>query len=331
MRAGTELSEHPPVRRPSRKERKEAARPARRQDGGRRKREFTARRGAMIAGFMSPAVIFVAVFTYYPMVAGSQMAFRHWDLADLTDTSFAGLANFKEIFDDPLWGTVLSNTALWVVASIVPQLVIGFALALWLRRRFRFRGLYQALIFFPWAISGFLIGVLFRWMFNSEFGVVNDLLMKARLIDEPVAWLADPHTAMVVIIVANIWYGVTFFAIMILAALQSVPDEVYEAAALDGAGKARTLFQITIPYIRTMLALTVLLRIIWIFNFPDIIFGTTGGGPNNETHIVTTWMIHITQQGDYGKASALGLLVVAGLLLFSVFYLTATREKGAKS
>lgn len=281
---------------------------------------------------MAPAALFVIVFIYYPMISGSQMAFRNWNLTDLTDTSWVGFKNFQEIFADPVFYTVLRNSVTWVVGSIVPQFVIGFALALWLRRRFRFRGLYQAFIFFPWAISGFLIGILFRWMFNSEFGVINDLLTKAGLIDQPIAWLADPKMAMVAVLIANIWYGVTFFAIMILAALQSIPDEVYEAAALDGAGKARTLFQITIPYIRATLALTVLLRVIWIFNFPDIIFGMTGGGPANETHIVTTWMISITQQGDYGKASALGLIVVAMLLLFSVFYLTATSEKkGATS
>ncbi|MPY56252.1 carbohydrate ABC transporter permease [Streptomyces spongiae] len=294
---------------------------------GRRRREFTTRRGLLIAAFMAPAAVFVAVFTYYPMIAGSQMAFRNWKLTDLTDTSWVGWKNFHEVFADPAWGTVLANSALWVVGSIVPQLVIGFALALWLRRRFRFRGLYQALVFFPWAISGFLIGILFRWLFNSEFGVVNDLLQKAGLIDQPIAWLAEPDKAMIAVLVANTWYGVTFFAIMILAALQSIPDELYEAAALDGAGKVRTLLQITIPYIRTTLALTVLLRVIWIFNFPDLIFGMTGGGPNNETQIVTTWMIRITQQGDYGQASAIGLLVVAGLLVFATFFLMATREK----
>ncbi|MFF8032681.1 MULTISPECIES: carbohydrate ABC transporter permease [unclassified Streptomyces] len=294
---------------------------------GRRRREFTTRRGLVVAAFMAPAAVFVAVFTYYPMIAGSQMAFRNWNLTDLTDTSWVGLKNFQDVFTDPAWGTVVGNTLFWVVGSIVPQLVIGFALALWLRRRFRFRGLYQALVFFPWAISGFLIGILFRWLFNSEFGVVNDLLQRAGLVDEPIAWLADPDTAMIAVLIANVWYGVTFFAIMILAALQSVPDELYEAAALDGAGKARTLFQVTIPYIRLTLALTVLLRVIWIFNFPDLIFGMTGGGPNDETHIVTTWMIKITQQGDYGKASALGLLVVAVLLVFAVFFLLATREK----
>jgi multiple sugar transport system permease protein len=299
----------------------------RRGGAARRRREFTTRRGLVIAAYLAPAAVFVTVFTYYPVLAGSQMAFRRWTLSDLTDTAWVGLQNFRDIVADPAWATVVGNTVVWVVGSIVPQLVIGFALALWLRRRFRFRGLYQALVFFPWAVSGFLIGILFRWLFNSEFGVVNDLLQKAGLIDEPIAWLAAPGTAMVAVVVANVWYGVTFFAIMILAALQSIPDELYEAAALDGAGRARTLFQIVIPYIRTTLVLTVLLRVIWTFNFPDLIFGMTGGGPNNQTHIVTTWMIQITQQGDYGRASALGLIIVAGLLLFAVFFLLATRER----
>lgn len=292
-----------------------------------RRRTFTTRRGLVILAFMAPAIVFVGIFTYYPMIAGSQMAFRNWNLNNLTDTSWVGFDNFAKIMADPNFGTILGNSVLWVVASIVPQFVIGFALALWLRRKFAFRGLYQALIFFPWAISGFLIGILFRWMFNGEFGVINDLLSKAGLIDTPIPWLADPTTAMTAVIIANVWYGVTFFAIMILAALQSVPDELFEAAALDGASKFRTLLQVTIPYISTTLALTVLLRVIWIFNFPDIIWAMTGGGPANQTHIVTTWMINITQRGDYGSASALGLIVVGLLLVFSAFYLMALRGK----
>lgn len=292
-----------------------------------RRRTFTTRRGFVILAFMAPAIVFVGIFTYYPMLAGSQMAFRNWNLNNLTDTSWIGFDNFAKIMADPNFVTILGNSVVWVVASIVPQFIIGFALALWLRRRFPFRGLYQALIFFPWAISGFLIGILFRWMFNGEFGVINDLLGKAGLIDTPIPWLADPTTAMAAVIIANIWYGVTFFAIMILAALQSVPDELFEAAALDGAGKVRTLLQVTIPFISTTLALTVLLRVIWIFNFPDIIWAMTGGGPANQTHIITTWMINITQRGDYGSASALGLIVVGLLLVFSAFYLMALRGK----
>lgn len=273
-------------------------------------------------------MIVVALFTYYPLLRGAQMAFRQWNLYDLTNTPWIGWGNFRSLIGDPLWGTVVSNTVIWVIGSLVPQLLIGFGLALLLRKRFRLRGAYQALVFFPWAVSGFLIGILFRWMFNSEFGVVNDLLRKVGLIDANVPWLADPELARVSVIIANVWYGVTFFTIMILAALQSIPNEMLEAAALDGAGKTRTLWSVIIPHIRTTLALTVLLRVIWIFNFPDIIYGMTGGGPADQTQIVTTWMINLTQQGDYGRASALGLMVVVILAMFSVFYLLATRERG---
>jgi multiple sugar transport system permease protein len=291
------------------------------------RRRFSARTGLVLLAFMLPAIGFVGLFTYYPLLSGVQMAFRNWNLNDLTDTSWVGLDNFRTLLSDAMFRGTVANTLVWVVGSLVPQFLIGFTMALWLRRKFRFRGAYQALVFFPWAVSGFLIGILFRWMFNGEFGVVNDLLMKTGLIDTPVPWLADARYAMFAVIVANVWYGVTFFAIMILAALQSVPEDLYEASAIDGAGKVRTLFSITIPSIRTTLALTVLLRVIWIFNSPELIFGMTGGGPANETHIVTSYMIQVTQEGDYGRASAMGLMVVFVLFVFATFYLMAVRPR----
>ncbi|WP_376778603.1 carbohydrate ABC transporter permease [Phytoactinopolyspora halotolerans] len=304
-------------------------RPAARAGGafpGGRQSAFGRRHALTILAFLAPAIVFVCWFTYYPMLQGARMAFLDWNLWDLTSTPFVGFGNFTTVINDPVFPTVVANSVLWVVGSLVPQFLIGFAIALGLRKRFRFRGVYQALVFFPWAVSGFLIGLLFRWMFNAEFGVINDLLMKVGVIDAPVPWLADPSLAMLSVIVANIWYGVTFFAIMILAALQSVPDEILEAASLDGAGKARQLFSIIIPYISITLYLTVLLRVIWIFNFPDIIYAMTGGGPANQTHIITTWMINYTQQGNYGLASAIGLFVVAFLFVFCAFYLVAMRR-----
>ncbi len=291
--------------------------------GAPRRRVFGMKTALSIFLFLLPALIFVGWFTYWPMLQGARMAFHNWNVWDLTSTPWVGFANFVTVFQDPAFPTVAWNTVVWIVGSIVPQFVIGFALALWLRKKFRFRGVYQALVFYPWAVSGFLIGLLFRWMFNAEFGVVNDMLMKIGLISTPVPWLADPKLAMTAVIIANVWYGVTFFAIMILAALQSVPDDLLEAASLDGAGKTRQLFSIIIPYIATTLFLTVLLRVIWIFNFPDLIYGMTGGGPANKTDIITTWMIKHTQLGDYGISSAIGLLVMAFLLVFCAFYLMA--------
>jgi multiple sugar transport system permease protein len=293
--------------------------------GGRRR--FTGRTALVLFAFMVPALAFVGLFTYYPLLNGIQMAFRNYNLNDLSDTSWVGLGNFRTLLHDEMFRGTVKNSIVWVVGSLVPQFLIGFTMALWLRRKFRFRGVYQAMVFYPWAVSGFLIGILFRWMFNGEFGVVNDLLMKSHLIHTPVPWLADAKYAMVAVIIANVWYGVTFFAIMILAALQSVPGDLYEAAAIDGAGKVRTLFSITVPSIRTTLALTVLLRVIWIFNSPELIFGMTGGGPANETHIVTSYMIQVTQEGDYGRASAMGVMVVFVLMVFAIFYLLAIRPR----
>ena len=290
------------------------------------RRTFKVRHGLSLLAFLAPAAVLVAIFTYYPLLRGANIAFRDYNLYDLRNTPFVGLQNFRTLLADPTFYTVFINSGIWVIGSIVPQFLLGFGLALLLRRKFRLRGIYQALVFYPWAVSGFLIGILFRWMFNGEFGVINDLLRKVGLIEANVPWLADPKLAMFSVIVANVWYGVTFFAIMILAALQSVPDELIESAAIDGAGKVKTLWNIMIPYIRYTLALTVMLRVIWIFNFPDLIYGMTGGGPANQTQIATTWMIQFVQNGNYGVGSALGLILMLILGLFTMFYLMALRR-----
>lgn len=296
------------------------------------RRVFTTSRGWTIFLFLLPAVVLVIWFTYYPIFTGMQIAFRHWNTSDLTDTSWIGLQNFKEVLSGIIgidfWGLV-RNSAIWVLGSLVPQVVIGFALALAMKRKFRGRGAYQAFVFFPWAVSGFLIGLVFRWMFNAEYGVVNDLLIQLHIIDSAhrVQWLADPALAMVSVIVANVWYGVTFFGIMILAALQSVPEELYEASSLDGAGRARRFFYITVPSIRGTLSLIILLRVIWIFNSADLIWGMTGGGPAGATDIITSYMVKTTLGGNLGRAGALGILILIFLLLFALFYLMAAREK----
>ncbi|MEZ5084712.1 MAG: sugar ABC transporter permease [Tessaracoccus sp.] len=293
-------------------------------------RQFSGRTALTILAYLSPAFLFVIVFTYYPLSVGGQMAFHRWTLWDLTSTPFVGLDNFRALIANPAFGKVMLNSVVWVLGSLIPQFLIGFLIALALRKKFRFRGVYQALVFYPWAVSGFLIGILFRWMFNSEFGVFNDMLMRSGITETPIPWLANPNLALVSVIIANIWYGVAFFAMMILAALQSVPDELYEAAALDGAGRMRTLFNVTIPTIRTTLMLTVLLRVIWIFNFPDIIYAMTGGGPADQTQIATTWMIQYTQQGEYGMASALGFIVMGVLVTFTAVYLMLlSRERNS--
>jgi multiple sugar transport system permease protein len=293
-------------------------------------RTFTVRRARFIALCLLPGVVFVVLFTYYPVIRGAVIAFQRYNLFDLTSTPFVGLENFRAVLGEDRFWTALRNTGTWVAVSLFFQFFLGFGLALLLRRHFRGRGLYQAWVFFPWAMSGFLIGLLWRWMFNGQFGVINDLLLKAGIIDGRIGFLATPGWAMTSVIVANIWYGVTFFAIMIMAALQSVPKELYEAASVDGASRLRQFWHVTLPHIRPTLALIVLLRIIWILNFPDLIYSMTGGGPAGSTDIITTFLIQQVIGGDYGRAGAVGLLILGLLLAFSVFYLNATRFEKAR-
>ncbi|WP_084423481.1 carbohydrate ABC transporter permease [Cohnella thermotolerans] len=283
-----------------------------------------------IAGCLAPAVLLVLVFTYYPMLRGVTMAFQNYTLFDLSDARFVGFGNFKEILDNPQFITALKNSVYWVFFSLICQFVLGFGIALLLKNRFFGRGFYQGMIFFPWAMSGFLIGLIWRWLYNGQIGVINNLLIKIGLIDTPIPFLSSPKWGMFAVITANVWYGIAFFAIMLLAALQSVPEEISEAAEVDGANRLQRLFRITIPYIMPTILTTVILRIIWIMNFPDLIYAMTNGGPAGSTHILATYMMDkIIFGGDYGKASAVGVVMMVVLVLFMVFYFAAARREKA--
>ncbi|ETI65959.1 carbohydrate ABC transporter permease [Neobacillus vireti] len=282
--------------------------------------------GLFIFLCLLPALLLVTVFIYYPLFKGVIMAFQNYSLFDLTNINFIGLENFKTVMAESGFKESLINSFYWVFFSLIPQFVIGFIVALLLRRKFRGRGIYQAFIFFPWAMSGFLIGLIWRWMLNGQSGVINDLLLKLHLIDSAIPFLSDPNWAMVSVIVANVWYGITFFAIMILAALQSIPDELFEAAKIDGANYVQQLFKITIPYIMPTLIVTTLLRVIWILNFPDLIYSLTNGGPAGSTHILSTFMLEKIIFGqNYGQAAAVGVIMIFLLLFFSIFYVLATK------
>lgn len=256
------------------------------------------------------------------------MAFQNYNLMNIKNISWNGLGNFKKLFENSVSNTfyqTLMNTVKWVVISLFFQFTIGFGLALVLRKKFKGSGLYQGLIFFPWAVSGFIIGIMWRWMFNGTSGVINDILMKLHLISQPVGWLANKETALYSCIIANIWYGIPFFTIMITAALRGVPEDLYEAADVDGASGFQQFRYVTVPSIKSVLLLTVLLRVIWIFNFPDLIYSMTQGGPAGSSNIITSYMMQLVQSLDYGLASAVGVLCILFLAIFAAFYLTVTK------
>ena len=277
-----------------------------------------------------PAAFLLIAFIYIPVVQGLGTAFMRYTLLDVSKTGFNGLGNFVSIIQNPniKFFQILYNTVIWVFVSLAGQFLLGFSLALLLRKPFRGRGVYTGFVFYTWALSGFAIGLVWSWLFNGQFGVVNDMLFRMGLIKEPLGFLSTPRLAKISVIIANIWYGIPFFAIMLLAALQSVPKELYESADMDGAGKGRQLFSVTIPYIQSTITSTVLLRFMWIMNFPDIIYGMTGGGPANATNILATELINkITYAYDFGEGSAIGFIIISILFIFAFFYLRVMARK----
>lgn len=276
--------------------------------------------------FLIPGLIMVGIFIYYPVFRTTNLAFQHFQLFDQGNIFFNGLDNFRGIIHDIHFRRIIQNTVLWVAVSLFFQFTIGFIIALYLQNKFKFSGLYQSIIFIPWALSGFLMGLVWKWIFDDNLGILNSILKSWGIIDKPIPWLSNANWAMAAVIIANVWYGVTFFVIMILAALQGVPKEILEAAELDGCSRVQSLARVIIPFIRPTLIVIVLIRIIWITNFPDIIFGMTSGGPNQSTHILSSWLVQkITYDQDWGSGSALGLMMLAILFIFSIFYLLATR------
>jgi len=294
-------------------------------------RNISRRDGWFIALMLTPAIVLVLVFTYYPVIRGFPMAFQKYSTWDYFNTPFVGFENFQTLFKKAQFMKSLPNTLLWVTASLLGQLALGFTMAMFLRKAFRGRGLYQGAVFFPWAVSGFLIGILWRWLYNGSYGVLNDILIRLGVVDiaDPVGFLSNKQYALWSCIVANIWYGIAFFAIMIQAALQGVPEDLYEAAEVDGASKYRQFIAITLPFIRPVLTLTVLLRVIWIFNFAELIYALTRGGPGGATEIMTSYQLNLTMFGnDYGLAAAMGVVLTLVMGAFTLIYLAVSRYNG---
>jgi len=276
--------------------------------------------------FLSPALLLLALVVFVPVIVGLSYAFRQIQLFDMGDSDFVGLDNFAELLDDPDFWRALLNTLWWTAGSVGFQLTLGLGLALLLDRPFRGKGLYQMLVFVPWAVPTFLTGLAWAWLFNPVIGPLPHWLAALRILDRPDDILSIPHLAMWGPIVANVWFGIPFFAIVLLAALQTIPAEMYEAAAVDGATGWQCFFRITLPFLLPTITITVLLRTIWVANFADLIWVMTGGGPANATQTLATYIFSTAYSKlDFGYASAVATVLLLLLLLYAVLLIRLRR------
>lgn len=282
---------------------------------------------------VAPTFLIIICFMGYPIIRVFYLSLQNYNLKNVFANGFAGFSNFTKLFtkDGLFWSSALI-TLKWVLSQVVLQLILGTVVALILNQKFKGRGIARAIALVPWAVSGVLVTMLWTLMYDQSSGLINDLLMKMGIISSKVAWLSDSHTFFPAVVVAELWRGVPFFAINILAALQSIPSDVYESSAMDGCGPVKQFFYITLPFLKESIIFATLLRGIWEFNSIDMIFTLTNGGPMDQTTTLPIYMMKTAIiKGNYGYGSAIGVVTFIFLLIFAVVYIKMSHYGGEEN
>lgn len=279
---------------------------------------------------LSPVLLLLALVVAVPALRVLLLGFTRTELADGVVTSWAGLATHARTLGDGRFLSALRNTALFTFLSVLLEVTLGTALALLLDRSFRGRGALRAVVLVPWALPTSVMALAWAWIFHDTFGMANDLLLRLGLIETPVAWLAQPGTAMAALVVADAWKTTPFVALILLAGLQGVPREVQEAARVDGAGAFARFRRITLPLLLPSIVVATLFRSIQAWGAFDVVWVMTGGGPGGSTETLAlyayqSWFRYL--DFGYGAAVAVQGMLVALLLAAVVVRLASRREE----
>src|SRR5246500_1320980 len=292
-----------------------------------RRRRFSKRRARAGRMFVAPNLTAVAVFMLFPLGFSLYMSVQNWDL--FRPAKFVGLANYRSLFaDDPLFEIALRNTVVYTVGTVVPTVFISLAVAGVLNRKIKGINIFRTIIFLPLAVSSVVMAVVWQFVFNTNNGLLNIMLGWIGL--GPVPWLNDPKWAMLSLCTVSVWRSVPFATVILLAAMQGVPDNLYEAAKLDGAGEIRQFVSITVPLIRGAVSFVVVISIIHAFQAFDLVYVLNGpnGGPESATYVLGIMLFqHAFSFLEFGYASALAWVMFAILLALTVLQFRLTRQR----
>lgn len=280
---------------------------------------------------LAPALVFTGFILLYPLIQNLLNSVMHVTLAQKAGV-WIGLGNYSNVLSDPLFWLSFRNTIAYAVAGTAASLLLGLGFALLLNARVgKFNDIMGFLYSIPWVVSPVVAGFAWKWLLNDSFGILNEWLTSWGIVREDINWLGDPHTALVCVAIARIWQFYPFAMVMFLAGLQCIPQEQYEAAEVDGATPLRKFFHITLPNLRYVTSVLLLLGVIWSFNDFNMVFVMTRGGPINSSMVLPVLVREYSfVYFDIGKGSALSILVFAMLFLLSFLYLrTLTRRDAA--
>lgn len=284
------------------------------------------RRKLTIIIMLLQALIFLILLKGYPLVKVIHDSFFKVNLIKPV-SGFAGLDNFKKVIADERFTQTVGNTIVWTVFSVLGEYLMGMTTAILLNRQFKGRAIFRTLIFIPWLVPIIVAGMTWDWMLNTEFGIVNYALKSLHIVNQSIDFLGDSRYAMISVICINIWRTFPYYTISFLSAMQSIPYELHEAAAIDGAGIVQRFFHITLPQLKSVSLVIVFMHLIWTaINF-DFIWVLTEGGPNYATQTLPIMIYRYSMKKfDVGAASALSTLMFAAMtVLFLVYYRQRTK------
>lgn len=282
--------------------------------------------------FVLPAMVIVGALLIYPIFSSLyySMTTKHL-IRPVYD--FIGLANYQDVLTDPDFFVAFLHSIIWTIASLAGQIFIGFTAALCVNRVKHLKGVYRTLMIIPWAFPSIVIALSWKWILNGVSGFLPNLLVNLGICSELPQFLSDSSMVFITLVLINIWFGAPMIMINVLSALQTIPQDQYEAAQIDGASKGQQFWHITVPHIKVVVGLLVVLRTIWIFNNFDIIYLLTGGGPADKTMTVPIYAYNMGWGTKMlGKSSAVTILLLLFLLLvcFVYFGIIAKWEKEDK-
>ena len=279
------------------------------------------------AMFIVPAAIYVLLFFGYPIVKNLTMSFQDYTTKTFFtgEAPWVGLDNYVTAITSNLFGPSLLNTALFTAGSLLGQFVIGLALALFFQKKFPLSSVMRALLLLPWLLPLIVASATWRSILDQDSGILNRFLGVFGL--DAVPWLTSPDVALIAVIIVNIWVGIPFNVTLLYGGLQDIPEELYEAASLDGATGWKAFWHITLPNLRAVISVTLVLGVVYTLKVLDVILGLTGGGPANATQTIAIRSYQTSFiDFEFGVGAAFSNILILISLVFAIIYLRGTRK-----
>lgn len=277
--------------------------------------------------FALPALLYMLIFVGYPIISNIILSMQNVTVRNLSKgvKKFVAFDNYVELFADEVFRKAIGNTLLFTVSCLAVQFIIGFALAVYFNKGFKFSKTVRGILMIPWMMPMTVTALIFKFMFATDVGIINFILRNLGIISENIEWLTTPNTAMIAVIIANIWIGIPFNTILIATGLTTIPTELYESASIDGAGGFQRFVKITIPLLKPTIESVLVLGFIYTFKVYDLIYVMTSGGPVNSTHLLSTYSYKLSfELFQYSKGSAVANVLLLILLAVGVIYLKIT-------